>query len=56
MSKKEDVEKVLKELHDSPVGGHFIGQTMTHNILRVAYYWPTLFRDSHAYVRRCKIR
>jgi hypothetical protein len=52
---KEDVERVLKELHDGPVGGHFAGETMTHNILREGYYWPTLFRDAHAYVRRCKV-
>jgi hypothetical protein len=51
---KEDVERVLKELHDDPVGGYFAGETMTHKILRVGYYWPILFRDAHAYVRRCK--
>jgi hypothetical protein len=27
---------------------------MTHKILRDGYYWPTLFRDAHAYARKCK--
>jgi hypothetical protein len=50
----DDAEKVLKELHDGPVGGHFVRETTTHKILRVGYYWPTLFRDAHAYARKCK--
>jgi hypothetical protein len=52
---RSDVEKVLKDLHDGPAGGHFVGETTTHKILRVGYYWPTLFRDAHTYVRKCKI-
>jgi hypothetical protein len=50
----DDAEKVLKELHDDLVGGHFVGETTAHKILRVGYYWPTLFRDAHAYARKCK--
>ena len=26
-----------------------------HKVLRVGYYWPTLFKDAHAYARRCQI-
>jgi hypothetical protein len=51
---KEDVDKVLSELHDGPVGGHFGGDTTTHKILRDGYYWPTLFKYSHAYARKCQ--
>ena len=43
---KEDVESMLKELHDGHVRGHFAGETMTHNILRVGYYWPTIFSET----------
>ena len=25
----------------------------THKILRAIYYWPTLFKDAHAHVRKC---
>jgi hypothetical protein len=41
-------------MHDGPAGGHFLGDTTTHNILRVGYHWPTLFTDAHAYSQRCK--
>jgi hypothetical protein len=51
---REDTNKVLKELHDGPTGGHFAGNTTTHKILRVGYYWPTLFMDSHTYAGNCK--
>jgi hypothetical protein len=35
---KQDVDKVLKELHDGPTRGHFTRETKTHKILRVGYY------------------
>jgi hypothetical protein len=51
---REDVEKISKEIHDGPAGGNFTGNTTAHKILRVGYYWPTLFRDAHTYARNCK--
>jgi hypothetical protein len=50
----EDVDKVLKELHDGPSRGHFAGNTTAHKILRAGYYWPTLFKDAHTYARNYK--
>jgi hypothetical protein len=44
----------MKELHDGPVGGHFIGNTTAYKILRVGYYWPTLFKNAHTYAKNCK--
>lgn len=52
---KDDVDHILTKLHDSPAGGHFSGETTTHKVLRVGYYWPTLFRDAHAHARKCQI-
>jgi hypothetical protein len=46
---KQDVNKVLKEIHDGPVGGHFVGETKTHKIWRARYYYPMVFKDTHAY-------
>jgi hypothetical protein len=51
---KDDAEKVLTELHDGLTGGNFGGDTTTHKILRAGYYWPTMFRDAHAYARKCE--
>jgi len=52
---KFEAEKVLQELHDRPAGGHYARDATTHKILHVGYYWPTLFKDAHSYIRRCKI-
>ena len=49
-----DADKVLSKLHDGPTGGHFGGDTTAHEVLKVGYYWPTLFNDSHVYYRKCQ--
>eukprot|EP00253_Pinus_taeda_P005016 PITA_05016 len=52
---KSEPNKVLQELHDGPAGGHYAGDATAHKILRARYYWPTLFKDSHNYVRKCQV-
>jgi hypothetical protein len=52
---KDEAEKVLLELHAGEAGGNFGGDTTAHKVLRVGYYWPTLFRDTHALCRKCII-
>ena len=51
---KDETGVILKELYSGPAGGHFGGETTAHKILRAGYYWPTLFRDSYAFVRKCQ--
>ena len=51
---KEESDSVLTQLHGGPVGCHFGGDTTAHKILRAGYFWPTLFKDAHAFVRRCQ--
>lgn len=52
---KSEAQMVLQELHDGPSGGQFGGDTTTHKILHARYYWPTLFKYTHDYVRKCKV-
>ena len=52
---KDDSHHILIELHDGLKGCHFSRETTTHKFLRVGYYCPTLFRDAHAYARKCQI-
>jgi hypothetical protein len=52
---KDEAEKVLLELHAREAGGHFGGDTIAHKVLGAGYYWPTLFRDTHALCRKCII-
>eukprot|EP00253_Pinus_taeda_P025277 PITA_25277 len=51
---KSEAQKVLQELHDGPAGGHFGADTTAHKVIHAGYYWPTLFRDVHEYVRKCR--
>ena len=38
---------VLKEAHQSPVGGHFSGEITSKKILQAGLWWPTMFKDAH---------
>ena len=51
---KEESDLVLTQIHDGTTGGHFGGDTTAHKILRAGYFWPTLFKYAHAFVRRCQ--
>ena len=35
----------IKEFHQGYCGGHLYSKTTAHKILRVGFYWPTLFSD-----------
>ena len=37
----------------NPVGGHFADKKTSHKVLRMGYYWPTVFRDAKKYVQAC---
>jgi hypothetical protein len=47
------VYDLLKACHDGPCGGHFADKRTTHKILRMGYYWPSLFKDAKKYVKAC---
>lgn len=51
---KDDANHVAREMHDDPASGHYGKETTAHKILRDEYYWPTVFKDSHAYA--CKFK
>lgn len=50
-----DLENVLCDLHDGPVGGHFTGDTTKHKVMRSSFYCPTLFKDAHTYDYKCSV-
>ena len=33
-------ERMIKELHEGPDGGHFSTRTSAMRIMRASYYWP----------------
>lgn len=51
---EEQAERIAKELHDGPDGGHFSARKIAMKIMRAGYYWPSLFNDCYKYVRKCE--
>ena len=49
---KQYRNQVLKLAHSLPIAGH-LGQEKTIKRLLKRFYWPTLFRDTKEYCRRC---
>jgi hypothetical protein len=50
---QEESAKIMTEFHNSECGGHHYWKTTTHKILRVGYYWPSLFSDVCKFVKTC---
>jgi hypothetical protein len=42
---------VLKELHEGMDGKHFVTAIITKKILDAKHWWPTLFKDSHDFLK-----
>ena len=43
----DQAERMIKELHDGPDGGHFSARTTTMKIMTARYYWKSMFHDFH---------
>jgi hypothetical protein len=46
-----EAQKIMFDFHDNPCGGHHLWRTTNYKILRVGYFWPTLFTDVCAKIR-----
>nr|XP_009779579.1 PREDICTED: uncharacterized protein LOC104228750 [Nicotiana sylvestris] len=51
---KKEVELVLYNFHASPYGGHHGGDRTTAKVLQYGFFWPTLFKDAHAFGKKCE--
>jgi hypothetical protein len=54
ISSKEKQTKILKEMHECPVGGHE-GVQRTYERLKLYVTWPGMFRDVEEYIKNCEI-
>jgi len=55
---KDEVDKTLQEFHEGDCGGHLNWKSIANKILRVGFYWPTLFAYVHKKVtswHKCQI-
>ncbi|XP_075092271.1 uncharacterized protein LOC142172529 [Nicotiana tabacum] len=50
---EKEVELVLYDCHTSPYGGHHGGDRTTAKVLHSNLFWPTLFKDAHAFIKMC---
>ena len=50
----DQVDHILHQFHEGPVGGHFSPRATTLKVMKVGYYWPNVFKDAHFWVRKCK--
>ena len=51
----EDIEYVLREVHEGICGNHIGARTLAGKFLRQGYYWPTMLKDATSLVKRCRI-
>ena len=51
--REDEIFHILKACHDEPCGGNFVDRRKGHKVLRMGYYWLTLFRDAKIYVQSC---
>jgi hypothetical protein len=50
---ENDVKRAMEEFQKGDCGGHHYWKTTAHKILRVGYYWPTIFTDVYKEVSNC---
>ena len=51
----EDIEYVLREVHEGICGNHIGARRLAGKVLRLGYYWPTIFKDATDLVKKCRI-
>jgi len=44
---------VISHCHDSPCGRHASSSKTVAKVLQAGFFWPSLFKDVHTYVRAC---
>ena len=49
----DEVEYVMKEVHEGICGNHSGARSLVHKLIRAGYYWPTMLKDAQSYVKAC---
>ncbi|KAK9034964.1 hypothetical protein V6N11_077015 [Hibiscus sabdariffa] len=50
---EEEQKDIMYHCHAAACGGHFGGNRTAAKILQSGFYWPTLFKDVHAFAKAC---
>jgi len=51
---ESDQKNVLSFCYDHACGGHFSSKKTAVKIFQSGFYWPSIFRDAHAYCSACE--
>jgi len=49
-----EVSSVIKLCHSEACGSHFSSKRTSVKILQYGFYWPTMFKDTHAFCKTCE--
>jgi len=49
-----EVSNVIKLCHSEACGSHFSSKKTAAKILQKGFYWPTMFKDTHAFCKTCE--
>jgi hypothetical protein len=49
----DEVTSILEHCHSKEVGGHFGPNRTAYKVLQCGFYWPTIFKDAHKFVKTC---
>ena len=49
----DEAEVVLNDCHGGACGGHLSGLSTAQKILRVGYFWPSIFKDCVNAIKKC---
>jgi hypothetical protein len=50
---ENQAQELMREFHEGICGGNFASTATAHKIIRVGFYWPSIFRDSYSRIRKC---
>ncbi|CAA7056095.1 unnamed protein product [Microthlaspi erraticum] len=46
-------KKFLRDVRSSSYAGHFATYKTVSKVLQAGFWWPTMFKDAHAFISRC---
>ncbi|XP_076950210.1 uncharacterized protein LOC143623114 [Bidens hawaiensis] len=50
---REEGREILRHCHEGLTGGHHGSSSTAREVLDSGFYWPSIFKDSHEFVRQC---
>ena len=49
----DKADYVMKEVNEGICGNHSRARSLVHKLIRAGYCWPTMLKDTQAYVKTC---